>query len=170
MLEALIPFVEYPLKLPLALFIKFSEVKLIINAFRSLETLNRFGLNAASGNPTDILCALTGIPPDTLKMLMSLSETMNGSSFSPEMLSGLSGQSGMDFSNIAAVLGQLNAQSANQTTSHSYDEAAKSITHSPDETRQNMSHSFDEAIQKILSDYDMSQAESYLSESEPDQS
>lgn len=145
MLEALIPFVEYPMKLPLALFIKFNEIKLIINAFRSIDNLTRLGLNAASGSPTDMLCALTGISPDILKMMMSLSESTNGSGLSPEMLSGLSGQSEMDFSSLATILGQLGAQDSFQKPSNSD------------------SHSFDDALQRILSEYDMAQAEAYRS-------
>ncbi len=90
MLEALIPFVEYPLKLPLALFIKFTEIRMIISAFQSLDNLSRLGLHNISNNPMDMLCSLTGIPADTLNMLFSMMEN-SGSSLSPDFLSGLMG-------------------------------------------------------------------------------
>ena len=90
MLEALIPFVEYPLKLPLALFIKFTEIRMIIGAFQSLDNLSRLGLHNISNSPMDMLCSLTGIPADTLNMLFSMMEN-SGSSLSPDFLSGLMG-------------------------------------------------------------------------------
>lgn len=160
MLESLIPFVEYPLKLPLALFIKFTEIRLIINAFRSIDTLSRLGLNSASSSPTDMLCALTGMSPEMLRILMSLSENMNGS-FSPEMLSGLSGQNGMDFSNIANIFGQFNKGGKDSPLS-SFDVTDTSESSDTNgSTYDNTGDSFDAAIQNILSEYDMAQAENY---------
>ena len=82
MLEMLIPYVDYPFKLPLALLIKFAEIRMIINAFQNIDLIEHFGLHNPNNNPMDMLGALTGIPPDMLHMLMSMSET---------------GFSGMDF-------------------------------------------------------------------------
>ena len=48
MLEALIPFVDYPMKLPLALLIKANEIRLIIHAFHSLDYLSKIGLHNSS--------------------------------------------------------------------------------------------------------------------------
>lgn len=159
MLEALIPFVEYPLKLPLALFIKFNEIKLIIQAFRSIDQLSSLGLNAPSSGPTDIICALTGMSPDMLNMLMSFTEGQNGP-FSPEMLAGLSGQNGMDFSNLASMLGQFNA--SNAVNSSAMPDTAKS-PNTNNTSAYDSSYSFDDAIKNILSEYDISQAENYTS-------
>lgn len=143
MLESLIPFVDYPMKLPLALFIKFIEIRLIINAFRSVDTISRIGLNMASSDPLDMLCALTGMQPEMLKMLMSLSENTS-SGLSPEILSSLSGKNGMDFSDLSGILNRFGTNSAETST----------------DNRQT-SASFDEAIQNILSEYDMAQAENF---------
>ncbi|MCM1159420.1 MAG: hypothetical protein NC300_11970 [Bacteroidales bacterium] len=90
MLEALIPFVDYPLKLPLALLIKFNEIRLIMEAFGSLNRLTSLGLHHPAKDPMDMLCSFAGISPEMLKMLMSMTEGMNGS-FSPDILSQLNG-------------------------------------------------------------------------------
>lgn len=74
MLEMLIPYVDYPFKLPLALLIKFLEIRMIINTFHNTDSLERLGLHNKDNNPIDILCSLTGIPPDMLHMLMSMPE------------------------------------------------------------------------------------------------
>ena len=82
MLECLIPFVDYPLKLPLALFIKFNEIRMIMNAFHSFDTLSDYGLNMSSNSPTDMLCALTGISPDILNTILAMNQTsMSGNPF-----------------------------------------------------------------------------------------
>lgn len=82
MLECLIPFVDYPLKLPLALFIKFNEIRMIMNAFHSFDSLSSFGLNMSSNSPTDMLCALTGISPEILNTIMSMNSSMGSYPFS----------------------------------------------------------------------------------------
>lgn len=74
MLEMLIPYVDYPFKLPLALFIKFNEMRIIINTLQNMELINRYGLHHAGSSPMDMLSSLTGISPDMLQMLMSMSE------------------------------------------------------------------------------------------------
>ena len=95
-----------------------------------------------------------------LRILMSLSENMNGS-FSPEMLSGLSGQNGMDFSNIANIFGQFNKGGKDSPLS-SFDVADTSESSDTNgSTYDNTGDSFDAAIQNILSEYDMAQAENY---------
>ena len=82
MLEMLIPFVEPSLKLPLALFIKFSEVRLIIRCFQSTENLVRLGLHNPSNDPLDMVCALTGMSPDMLKMMFSMMDGNDNNLFS----------------------------------------------------------------------------------------
>ena len=61
MLEALIPFVDYPMKLPLALLIKANEIRLIIHAFHSLDYLSKIGLHNSSKDPIDMISSFTGI-------------------------------------------------------------------------------------------------------------
>lgn len=79
MLEALIPFVDYPMKLPLALLVKYYEVRLILNAFQSNDTLSRYGLHNTSNDPMEMLGNIMGISPEMLKTLMSLMESQNTS-------------------------------------------------------------------------------------------
>lgn len=136
MLESLIPFVDYPLKLPLALFIKFSEIKMIVNAFRSTSNLVRLGLHNNSTNSTDILSALTGISPEMLQMLFSLGE-LSGDTLTPDILAGLSGKNSIDFSSIANM----------------FNNASSSFNQSTDD--------FEFQLQNILSEYDMMEAAQY---------
>lgn len=163
MLESLIPFVEYPLKLPLALFIKFTEIRLIINAFRSVDNLSRLGLHSPSSSPTDMLCALTGMSPEMLKMLMSLSENTNGS-FSPEMLSGLTGQNGMDISNIVNMFNQFNKDGTDGPPPPFQASGTSEPPNTGTHTESSPDDSFDAAIRNILAEYDMEQAESYTND------
>ncbi len=72
MLEMLIPFVEPSLKLPLALFIKYNETKLIIQAFQSTENLIRIGLHNPSSDPLDIVCTLTGMSKEMLTTMFAM--------------------------------------------------------------------------------------------------
>lgn len=168
-LEALIPFVEYPLKLPLALLIKFNEINLIINAFRSLDNITRLGLHNTSTDPMEVMCSMVGISPELLKMMSSLTENMNDSN-AADILSGLSGNSSPDFSNFANLFQNV---SANQEHN---DEPSPPVTHTEEEAEnsefsndfnsdmtQNSSHNTDEDfefnIQNILAEYDLKQAE-----------
>ena len=159
MLEALIPFVEYPLKLPLALFIKFTEIRMIINAFHSLEDLTRLGLHNMSNSPTDMLCSLTGISPEMLNMLFSFSENM-GNSFSPDMFSGLAGNSGMDFSNLANMF-----QSASNHAGPPPPPPGPNPNPFPDSPMYGQpnggNEEFNRKIQNIFAEYDMLQAAEY---------
>lgn len=112
MLECLIPFVEYPLKLPLALFIKFNEIRLIMNAFQSLEAITNLGLNHVADSPTDMLCALTGISKDMLDMILSMtSKDLNG--FNPDLFSALSGMGFSQMQNHATEQNFSNSGSGN---------------------------------------------------------
>jgi hypothetical protein len=83
MLEALIPYVDYSLKLPLALFIKFNEIKLIIHTFQNKDAMLQSGLHNPDSSPYDLLGALTGISPEMLQMLVNLSQS-GSFPFSPE--------------------------------------------------------------------------------------
>lgn len=160
MLEALIPFVEYPLKLPLALFIKFTEIRMIINAFHSLEDLTRMGLHNVSNSPTDMLCSLTGIPPEMLNMLFSLSENW-GNSFSPDMLAGLAGNTGMDFSNLAGMFQSAFNQpgTAGPPPPFSTPFSGNPVPDHPMSGQTNAGNEeFNRKIQNIFAEYDMLQA------------
>lgn len=154
MLEALIPFVDYSLKLPLALFIKLDEIRLIIDAFQSRRTLCKLGLHNTNSDLMDILCSLTGMSPDLLKMMMSMMENM-GDSFSTDMLSGLMGNSAMDFSNLASMFGQSTKMNEGTPSNHSY-----ANNHQTDD------NDFDRNIEQILAEYDLKAAEQMQNETD----
>lgn len=156
-LELLIPFVEYPMKLPLALLIKFNEIRLIIQAFQSLENLTRLGLHTPSNRPTDMLCALTGIPPDMLQLLLSFSGNQT-EAFRPDLLSALSNGSSMDLSNLTSILQGMQgntpsgsgAPDISSPSGSAHMDAAQAAP-SPED--------FDRNIQNIFAEYDLQQAE-----------
>lgn len=164
MLESLIPFVEYPLKLPLALLIKFNEIRLIINAFRSLDNLTRLGLHSISRDPMDMLFSLTGIPPEMLKMLFSMMENSNDP-LSPDILSGLTGNTSPDMSNIASLFQSFSSNTEKNNINSS--------PHTDNHANTNMpaayeNEDFDRNIQNILAEYDLAQAEKLDREYPPD--
>ena len=157
MLEYLIPFVDYPLKLPLALFIKFNEIRLLINAFHSTDNLVRLGLHNPSSDPIDMLCSITGMSPEMLKMLFSMMESSDGS-FSPDILSGLTGATTPDFSNFANMFGGMNASQTNSAPPPNH---PHSETPPPPSDSYADNSSFEQNIQNILAEYDMMQAEEF---------
>lgn len=75
MLEMMIPYIDHPFKLPLALLIKFNEIRMIIYTLQHIDLARRFGLYNDNNTPADMLSALIGISPEMLQMLMSLSES-----------------------------------------------------------------------------------------------
>lgn len=167
MLEALIPFVDYPLKLPLALLIKFNEIRLIIDAFRSLDYLTKIGLHNPSREPMDILGSLTGMSPEMLKMLFSFAENMN-SSLSPDMLSGLTGGGSNDFSSLFQTLSSNMVQNNAPNPTDSARKTSISQNPASEDTFYNSSgEDFDRNIQSILAEYDLMQAAEF-NQSQPE--
>lgn len=165
MLESLIPFVDYPLKLPLALFIKFNEIKIIINAFHSTSNLVQLGLHNSSASSTDILSAVTGVPPEMLQMLFSLNE-LSGDSFNPDILSGLNGKNSIDFGTIANMFNKFSSPPAS-STQHENTQKYPPFSESQPPFEQasdfsdNSTDNFDYQLQSILSEYDMMEAAQY---------
>lgn len=146
-LEALIPFVDYPLKLPLALFIKLDEIRLISEAFHSHHLIHKYGLHNPNNDIMDIICSLTGMSPDILRMMMSMMDN-TGDSFSPDMLSGLMGTSNMDFSNITSMFGQNADIKAASTPDN------KVSNNNFSDNQASSDYDFDQNIQNILAQYD----------------
>ncbi len=156
MLEALIPFVDYPMKLPLALLIKANEIMLILRAFQSLDYLSRIGLHNPSKDPMDMLGSLTGMSPEMLKMMMSVlnnSDTAGNADLLSSLMGG--GQPPPDVSSLFSNMQADPPQSAAPPFANDTPSSPESSTYSttPDETT-----SFDDRIQQILSEYDMMQA------------
>ncbi len=103
MLELMIPFVDYSLKLPLALFIKFYEIRMILTALRNVESAKKLGLHHPTENPMELVCALTGISPELLHMLQALSESP---SLQPDsdLLSGMTQMSGLNMADLLKAM------------------------------------------------------------------
>ena len=143
MLEALIPFVDYPMKLPLALLIKANEIRLIIHAFHSLDYLSKIGLHNSSKDPIDMISSFTGMSPEILKMMMAYAQNMGTDNNSDLFSSFMGNPASPDLTSIFQ-----NTPSQNPSA--------------PDT-------SFDDRLQQILSEYDMDQAARF-DESPPDSS
>lgn len=144
MLEALIPFVDYPLKLPLALLIKANEIRIILHTFRTPDLLLQCGLHNPSNNPVDMLSSLTGVSPDMIKTMFTLAETM-GKHNSDDILSSFMGNEHPP--DINTLFEQV---SSNQTQ----------------EKPPTTDTLFENRLQQILSEYDMMQASQFTQDSE----
>lgn len=60
MLEALIPFADQKMKAPLALYIKITELRIIMNALSNRDYTDKCGLNMDMNNQEQVLNALSG--------------------------------------------------------------------------------------------------------------
>ncbi|MDD6000322.1 MAG: hypothetical protein PUC55_11565 [Lachnospiraceae bacterium] len=156
MLEALIPFVDYPMKLPLALLIKANEIMLIMRAFQSLDYLSRIGLHNPSKDPMDMLGSLTGMSPEMLKMMMSVLNNSDAAG-NADLLSSLMG-GGQPPPDVSSLFSNLQADSPPNTASTFANDTPPSPEPSTYSTPPDESSSFDDRIQQILSEYDMMQA------------
>lgn len=167
MLEVLIPFVEPSLKLPLALFIKFSEIRLIIKCFHSIDNLTRLGLHNASNDPLDMICALTGMSPDLLKTMFSV---MDGNSNMFSDLVNNAGNScgsannfdfsGNNLSNMMNIFQNMQSgTSANTSENSDYNNKSYKQTFYDAST-----NDFEQNIQNLLAEYDLAQAADYNAE------
>ncbi|MGN0439072.1 MAG: hypothetical protein ACI4F4_11150 [Lachnospiraceae bacterium] len=141
MLECLIPFVDYPLKLPLALFIKFNEIRLIMEAFQSLDAITALGLHNSTNSPTDMLCALTGMNKDMLNLIMTMT-SQDLSKTQSDLFSTFAGM-GQDFT-------KTNASPFENTGNN------------------HQTNDFNNNIANIFSQYDMEQAALYEQETRMD--
>ena len=170
MLEALIPFVEYPLKLPLALFIKFGEIRLIIKCFQSPNNLTRLGLHYATSDPWDMICALTGMSPELVKMMFSMMNNGGDSMFS-DLFANFPGDeqtdrkhsdntnpdnksnSGFSPENIANMMNMVQAMQSGFSQATPEHKMPNSAPQSNDD--------FEQKIQNMLAEYDLEQASEY---------
>lgn len=181
MLEALIPFVEYQLKLPLALFIKFNEVRLIIKCFQSPNNLTRLGLHYANSDPWDMICSLTGMPPELVKMMMSMMDGGENSmfsdifnTFSNNKASYASNEchsncgdgntntfgSGFSTDNISNIMNMMQTMQADFSNTV----ATPSTTDMSQDCTSQSSDNFEDNIQRLLAEYDLQQAGSLSAE------
>lgn len=78
MLEAMIPFVDRQLKGPLAIYVKITELKLIMNAFSDRDYLDKCGLNMDMNNQEQVISALSGCGfPDIAGQFEKMKTAMN---------------------------------------------------------------------------------------------
>ena len=176
-LEALIPFVDYPMKLPLALLVKYQEVRLILNAFQSTDTLSKYGLHNSSTDPMDIMANIMGVSPEMLKTLMSIMETQksNYNSSSETMNSSNNNTSPTDYVNHITDTNNMGRDDSfsNTNTTSNYSNATDynntvDYNKTTDYNNQSSSHSdnfqldsLDENIKNIFAEYDLLQAAEY---------
>ena len=156
MLEALIPFVDYPMKLPLALLVKYYEVRLILNAFQSSDTLSRYGLHNTSGDPMEMLGNIMGISPEMLKTLMSLMESQNTSNvYDNPGNQNYQGGNTTDTSSAQKTPGDISYLNQSYNDFNNYEQSHNSF---------DSADNLDDNIKNIFSEYDMLQAAEYSEE------
>lgn len=164
MLETLIPFVEYQLKLPLALFIKFNEIRLIIKCFQAPHNLTRLGLHCAANDPWDMICALTGMSPELMKMMMSMmdgGENSNpfGTEFSTDSISSMMNMMHSFQTNFSNASEHNTPE--NNIPNHNY---ANNTSQNHTIHQSSEADDFEDNIQKLLAEYDLQQADSFSAE------
>ena len=78
MLEAMIPYVDSSLKLPLALLIKIQEIQLIIQVLNNPARMEACGLNRSSNNSEELLSALCqAMGVDVMGQMKNMQNMMN---------------------------------------------------------------------------------------------
>ncbi len=84
LLEALVPFVDYSLKKPLVLFIKYRELTAIMQSLNNIEYISNCGFNCKPKNNDDFISNILKFMPDDyassfsqMKQMMSMFEMMN---------------------------------------------------------------------------------------------
>lgn len=180
MLEALIPFVDYQLKLPLALFIKFNEVRLIIKCFQSPHNLTRLGLHCATTEPWDMICALTGMSPEVVKMMMSMMNNGDGGSMFSDLFNGFSNNasnecksncntenstpfgdsfSSNNITNVMNMMQNMQPGFSNGSECNKPEEIPTNTTSKNCNTNTSYEpDDFEDNIQRLLAEYDLQQA------------
>ncbi|MBE5924981.1 MAG: hypothetical protein E7271_11070 [Lachnospiraceae bacterium] len=153
MLEALIPFVDSSMKLALALIVKYYEVKMILNAFKSNDIITAYGLHKESKDPMDMIAGLTGMSPDMLKTIMSVMQE-----------SGNSDSKDTHFPNVVSLHNTNNTDTGcslhNTATTDSDHSLHNSMLHTQCANTDN-DRCLDDNIYKIFADYDLIQAAEY---------
>lgn len=76
-LEALVPFVDYPFKKPLVLFIKYQELMAIFHALDNRPFLSECGFDCHPSGPEDMLHDMCRfLPPDYADSIRQMSQMM----------------------------------------------------------------------------------------------
>lgn len=151
MLECLIPFIDYPFNLYLAVYIKISEIRLIISVFSSKELTNKYGLHKSDFTLENMISSFTGFSPDNIKLVMEMMKDQN--MFSGDIMSAFQNNNMSMFSDFF--------QASSDTMKQQTTEAKPEVKTEP-------THSFDDNFQKILAEYDMMQAAQLGEQSNPD--
>ncbi len=78
LLEAMIPYVDSSLKLPLALLIKMQEIRILIQVFHNPSHMEMCGLNRSGGNTEEMLSALCqAMGVDIMGQMKQMQQMMN---------------------------------------------------------------------------------------------
>lgn len=77
LLEAILPFIDSPMRMPLALYLKTTELKLIMNALNNKNYINQCDFNRNINNQDDVLNSLSQCGfPDIASQMKNLKSTM----------------------------------------------------------------------------------------------
>ncbi len=77
LLEAILPFIDSPMRMPLALYLKMTELKLIMNALNNKNYINQCDFNRNINNQDDVLNSLSQCGfPDIASQMKNLKSTM----------------------------------------------------------------------------------------------
>lgn len=97
LLEAILPFIDSPMRMPLTLYLKTTELKLIMNALNNKNYINQCDFNRNINNQDDVLNSLSqcGFPDiaSQMKNLKSTMEMMKVMNMMNETTSNMSGNS-----------------------------------------------------------------------------
>ncbi len=159
-LEALIPFVDYSLKLPLALFLKYSETRLIIKCFRSNQNLIRLGLHHPCNDPSEMISAFCGISPDLLKIFFSMMDKDNNSMFNDFFKPSSNTESASHTDDTTFGFSPENISKAMhmfQSLQSDFEKDKHSAFYNSNESSTNESDDFEHNIQQLLAEYDSTQ-------------
>lgn len=87
MLEAMVPFIEYPYKKTLVMFIKYRELTAILNALDDKNYVEQCGFNCHAKNTEDMLLQMCRFMPNDvqnsvsqMKQMMQMMSVMNNQS------------------------------------------------------------------------------------------
>ena len=77
LLEAILPFIDSPMRMPLTLYLKTTELKLIMNALNNKNYINQCDFNRNINNQDDVLNSLSQCGfPDIASQMKNLKSTM----------------------------------------------------------------------------------------------
>ena len=139
LLEAMIPYVDQSLKLPLVLLIKIQEVQLLIQAFQNPARMEACGLNRSMNSSEEmisVLCQAMGIDYDgqikNMMNMMNMMNTMNNmnASNASDIMNQMKNENGSNMMNNEAYTNIMNMMNAMNSSNSSNTEGSSEQEHS----------------------------------------